>query len=74
MGGGRMKDVTEKYKNMIESFECDFSLSLEKGYSFRELDKQILECDERLLNDIELLKELSCGVRHGLLKIVEIEA
>ena len=29
-----MKDVTSKYKNMIESFECDFSLACDNENDF----------------------------------------
>lgn len=71
-----MKDVTSKYKNMIESFECDFSLACdnESDFELQELQEQI---DEKsnfcLLRDIELLKELSFNIRHDLVRIFEIE-
>lgn len=67
-------DVTNKYINMIEAFECDFSLVKQGHNKLSELDKGIKDkTDNRLLKDIELLEELSFNLRHGKLKIIEIE-
>ncbi len=64
-----MKDVTEKYKYMIQAFECDFNLAREKKRNLSELDLE----DHRVVNDIWLLQILSNGLRHGRLQIVEVE-
>lgn len=67
------EDKTEKYKGMIESFECDFSLAVEQGekYGLDELQVKIEQGNNKLLSDIELLKELSYGLRSGSLKIIQ---
>lgn len=69
----RTEDQTEKYAAMIESFECDFSLAMEPGrtHGLDDLQVKIEQGDKRMLADIKLLKELSHGVRHGILKIVK---
>lgn len=68
-----MTDVTEKYANMIEAFECDFSLATEPGtrYGLDELQAKIEKGDGRLLTDIELLQEFSYKIRQGSIKIIE---
>lgn len=66
-------DVTEKYKNMIEAFECDFVLVRDGRRKLSSLQQNIDDKDEDLLKDIELLEELSFNLRHGKLKIIEIE-
>lgn len=66
-----MKDVTGKYINMIEAFECDFSLAVHNKKDIAELDSTIKNKDEKLLKDIELLKELSFLLRNNKIKIVE---
>lgn len=67
------EDQTEKYAGMIEAFECDFNLALdeENGHSLDGLQLKIDQNDERMLSDIELLQELSYGIRHGSIKIIE---
>lgn len=67
-----MKDVTEKYANMLEAFECDFDLVInESVYKLSELQELIKLKDERLLKDIDLLKELSFNLRHNKARIYE---
>lgn len=69
-----MKDVTEKYRHMIHSFECDFILAVDKDSDFNlyELQQQIEEKSNYiLLRDIELLKELSFNLRYGKIKLIE---
>lgn len=69
-------DLTEKYINMIDAFECDFSLALDKESDFElnEIQEQIdSKTNLRLLNDIALLKELSFNLRHNKLKIISVE-
>lgn len=50
-----MYDVTNKYCSMIEAFECDFSLALDRD------------------SDFSLLNELSFGLRHNQLKIIQFK-
>ena len=70
-----MLNITEKYKGMIESFECDFTLAAdpEDEHGLDDLQRKIEDGDERLLKDIELLKELSLKIRCGQIKIVEFK-
>ena len=71
-----MKDVTNKYLNMIESFECDFSLAdgSDDTFSLSEIQEQIDSNSNFKLNkDIELLEELSFDLRHGFTKIYDVE-
>lgn len=71
-----MKDITEKYVHMIEAFECDFSLAIDKDSNFDlgELQQQINEKSNYiLLRDICLLKELSFNLRHNKFKIFELD-
>lgn len=67
-------DVTEKYKNMINAFESDFNL-LYNYNDFQILDdlKRLIENkNNRLINDIKLLQDLSFGIRYNKIKIKEI--
>lgn len=68
-------DVTYKYENMIQAFECDFNLPFNYGdfTIFDDLKRLIESKNERLSKDIELLQELSFGIRYGNLKIVEVK-
>lgn len=69
-----MKDITEKYINMLCSFECDFVLAVSKDSDFdlNELQQQIEEKSNYiLLRDIELLQELSFNLRHRKIKLIE---
>lgn len=71
-----MKDITEKYVHMIEAFECDFSLAIDKDSNFDlgELQQQINEKSNYiLLRDICLLKELSFNLRHNKFKILKLD-
>lgn len=67
-----MKDVTNKYINMIEAFECDFSLAKSSYRKISYLQDGIDKKDENLMEDINLLEELSFGLRHGFLKIYDV--
>ena len=58
-------DATDKYIKMIEAFECDFNIALEDEYALLTLNKLISEKNERIIEDVELLKELSFLLRHG---------
>ena len=57
----KRKDVTKKYENMIQAFECDFNLPFNyKDFTmFDDLKRLIQNKNERLVKDIELLQELS---------------
>ena len=71
----KFTDKTDKYVNMIEAFECDFSLAKENNthYQISKLQAMIESRDEGLMKDINLLSELSFNLRHGKAKIVEVE-
>lgn len=58
---------TKKYNKMIEAFECDMTLAKNEDHNLLELDFR----DPNLLHDIDLLADLSCGLRYDKLKIVE---
>lgn len=66
-----MKDVTEKYVNMIEAFECDFVLVRQGERSLSYLQQLIKDKDEDILKDIKLLEELSFNLRHNKARIYE---
>lgn len=69
----KTKDVTKKYENMIQAFECDFNLPFNYNdfTMFDDLQRLIQNKNERLVKDIELLQELSFGIRYGNLKIID---
>ena len=69
----KQKDVTKKYENMIEAFECDFNLpfNYDDFTMFDDLKRLIRNKNKRLVKDIELLQELSFGIRYGNLKIID---
>ncbi len=66
-----VNNETHKYVNMIERFECGFSLALDEKHGLDELQVKIERGDKQILSDIELMQELSHGLRHGLLKITK---
>ena len=67
------KDVTKKYENMIQAFECDFNLPFNYNdfTMFDDLKRLIQNKNARLVKDIELLQEFSFGIRYGNLKIID---
>ena len=65
-----MKDVTNKYKDMIIAFECDMNLAM-SGSDLTYINKLIKDKDDRLMKDIELIQELSFNLRHERAKILE---
>ena len=73
IGGIDMK--TDKFNNMISSFQCDFSLAKENDNDRRlaDLDDLIAAKDENLLRDIELLEELEWMLRNGKAEIHIVE-
>ena len=66
---------TDKFSNMISSFQCDFSLAKEGDNDRRlaDLDDLIVAKDENLLRDIELLEELEWMLRNGKAEIHIVE-
>lgn len=68
----KSKDLTNKYMYMIEAFECDFVFSVRGDFSLRCLQDKIENKENKLLKDINLLEELSFGLRHGYLRIYDI--
>ena len=75
MGVNYLKDVTQDYIYMIESFECDFDLALTSNdYSvLKQLPDLVFNKNDILVKDIDLLKKLSFGLRHNQIKIVELK-
>ena len=69
----KQKDVTKRYENMIEAFECDFNLPFNYNdfTMFDDLKRLIQNKNVRLVKDIKLLQELSFGIRYGNLKIID---
>ena len=69
----KQKDVTKKYENMIQAFECVFNLPFNYNdfTMFDDLERLIQNKNERLVKDIELLQELSFGIRYGNFKIID---
>ena len=69
----KQKDVTKRYENMIEAFECDFNLPFNYNdfTMFDDLKRLIQNKNERLVKDIKLLQEFSFGIRYGNLKIID---
>ena len=69
----KQKDVTKRYENMIEAFEGDFNLPFNYNdfTMFDDLKRLIQNKNKRLVKDIELLQELSFGIRYGNLKIID---
>ena len=61
----KQKDVTKRYENMIEAFECDFNLL------FNYNDFTMFDLKRLIQNKNELLQEFSFGIRYGNLKIID---
>lgn len=68
-------DVTEKFKDMINAFESDFNLAFYYGDNtiFDDLKRLIENKNSRLNKDIQLLQDLSFGIRYGILKIYKVK-
>ena len=66
---------TDKFNNMISSFQCDFTLAKDEESDRRlaDLDDLIEKKDENLLHDIELLEELEWLLRSGKAEIHLVE-
>ena len=60
---------TDKYNDMISSFQCDLSLAKDGLCKLAVLDKLIKDQDSGLLRDIELLEELEYLLRSGRAEI-----
>lgn len=68
------EDITDKFTNMVEAFECDFNLAVDKHILLSKLDEIIKDKEdprnEKILKDIDLLSELSFLLRNGQAKII----
>lgn len=76
-----MIDVTEKYENMISSFESDYHLIMSDPYGINYMvqslkriknKEKLTKNDEKLLEDLYLLCDLDFNLRHGFIKIVKV--
>jgi hypothetical protein len=65
-------DVTQEYKCMISAFSADLELATQ-GYNLNSIQRKIDNKDSTVLKDIELLSKLEFEIRHGRIKIVEVE-
>jgi signal transduction histidine kinase len=61
----KKNDITKKYINMIEAFECDFALARDGERDLRHLQQGIKDKDTSLMRDIRLLEELSFNLDIG---------
>lgn len=75
-------DVTEKYYEMLNSFNADNNLKVAEikenkiayDKSFFEIEKDLIRNNNvRFMDDIELLNELEFDLRHEFVKIVKID-
>ena len=66
---------TDKFNNMISSFQCDFSLARkdDNNRALADLDDLIKVKDENLMRDIDLLEELEWMLRNGKAEIHIVE-
>ncbi len=64
---------TDKFNNMISSFQCDFTLAKDMNKKLADLDDLIEKKDKNLLHDIELLEELEWLLRNGKAEIHLVE-
>lgn len=69
----KYKDVTEDFVYMIDAFYCDFDLAVQNENKLWELNKEIENNNQRLLHDIDKLRELSYNMRHGVIKLIKEE-
>lgn len=57
-----------EYEIMIQRFDCDFQLVLDRPNEFS-IDKLIKQNQKELQEDIQLLNKLAFLIRHGKAKI-----
>lgn len=60
---------TDKFTNMLESFECDLRLAKDNEFSLSELDDALRDNNSKMSKDFELLEELSFLLRYGKAEI-----
>lgn len=67
-------NITDKYINMLDAFSCDFSKDkLEDNLNCYGDIQFTFPVSKRLLNDIQLLQELSFNLRYNKVKIINVE-
>ena len=69
----KYKDVTEDFVYMIDAFSCDFDMVLQNEKKLWELNKEIENKNQRLLLDIDKLRELSYYISNGVIKLIKVE-
>lgn len=69
----KYKDVTEDFVYMIDAFSCDFDLAVQNKKKLWELNKEIENKNQRLLHDIDKLRELSYYMGNGVIKLIKVE-
>lgn len=70
-------DITEKFQSALTGFSCDLNLAEMGIKHLAELDEILKREDtdkhkQRLVKDIELLRELETRLRYGKIKIIEV--
>ena len=77
-----MIDITERYKDMIDSFNADYIYAINSKYGIScmvqslkriKFKRNLTNQDIRLLKDLDSLNELNFNLRHGFVKIVKVE-
>lgn len=77
-----MIDITERYKDMIDSFNADYILAINSKYGIRfmvqslkriKFKRNLTNQDIKLFKDVVLLDDLNFNLRHGFVKIVKVE-
>lgn len=58
---------------MIDAFSCDFDMALQNEKKLWELNKEIENKNQRLLFDIDKLRELSYYMSNGVIKLIKVE-
>ncbi len=75
-------DITDKYLDMLESFENDYNLLINDSYGLTGMNQcikriknneKLLPGDKKLLNDLDLLRQLTYDLRFGFIKIIKDE-
>lgn len=69
----KYKDVTQEFVYMIDAFSCDFDMALQNEKKLWELNKEIENKNQRLLFDIDKLRELSYYMSNGVIKLIKVE-
>lgn len=62
---------TKEFNDAISAFAADLMIAKKQGRSLLDLQKQIVNQDQRLLDDIDKINKLDFLLRRGKVKIME---